>query len=660
LKYRARPAGSARRAERSGGAGGGRGPAWYAHPAFVSAAAALLLHLPALANGFVRDDHDLVAANPFLRRPGWLFQLLASDFWASSGGDSGLWRPVVLLSYWIDGRLGGWQPGLFHLTNVVLHAATTALVALLAAQGGAPRVAALVAGLWFAAMPAHVESVAWISGRTDVLCAVFFAAALVLDRRARAAGAALPGAWAVAAFALSLLSKEAAAPLPLVFAIACRVEPGPIPATPRRVAAWCAPYLAVLAAYLVAHGAVTSAASAPAWVDAAERAARHRAGWTMLPGFVAFLWPWYPHSPERWLPRPSSATSPEVLAGAAAVALALALLGLAVARRSRTALPLAVFLVATGVPVALAVSRGYVTFAERLLYLPSIGAAWLGGLAIATWGARGGAHRALAGATAAVLVAASSWRTATLLPTWRDDATMFETMVRVQPRHPEARVGWAGVLIERGRETEAEAQLSEAERLDPRQPALHAARSLLALRRGDWARALADARRALELEPNRHEARLVEATALMRLERLDEAEGRVADLRRRVPGEPGVETLWGQLQLLRGRPGEAFAALSVAARWAPDDPAVAYALGVAGLGSGRTGEARAALKQAVRLAPAHYDAWLRLAWAEHLLRDDGAAEVALSAAERLPQAADGRVVAVRARIRAGEGRDPAR
>src|SRR5678815_5786683 len=90
------------------------GPAWWLHPALGPAIVALLLYLPVRSGGFVRDDRDLFAVNPFFRRPGNLGHLLGSDFWSSSGFDSGLWRPLVTLSFWIDGRLGAWLPAWFH------------------------------------------------------------------------------------------------------------------------------------------------------------------------------------------------------------------------------------------------------------------------------------------------------------------------------------------------------------------------------------------------------------------------------------------------------------------------------------------------------------------------------------------------------------------
>src|SRR5262245_31413022 len=91
---------------------------------------ALLLHLPSLGNGFVRDDVPLIVENPLLRTPGGLATLLGGDFLAATGFTSGLWRPLPLLVFWIEGRLGGWTPLLFHAANVGLYTATTLVLSL--------------------------------------------------------------------------------------------------------------------------------------------------------------------------------------------------------------------------------------------------------------------------------------------------------------------------------------------------------------------------------------------------------------------------------------------------------------------------------------------------------------------------------------------------
>ena len=86
------------------------------------------------------------------------------------------YRPVVYLSYWFDRVLGGESPGIGHLSNLMFHAAAALLVGALAARLLRDDVGGLAAGLVFATHPVHVESIAWVAGRSDVLCAIFTSA----------------------------------------------------------------------------------------------------------------------------------------------------------------------------------------------------------------------------------------------------------------------------------------------------------------------------------------------------------------------------------------------------------------------------------------------------------------------------------------------------
>jgi len=617
----------------------------------------VILYLPALGYDFVRDDHSMIERNPFMRREGWLGKLLISDFWSSSGGSSGLWRPLVILSYWLEGRLAHFTPALFHAVNLLLHAGAAAWVAALLVQCRVPRAAALMGSLWFAAMPAHVESVAWIAGRTDVLCAAFFLLALWLDRRARAQGRSWPGPAAVGSLALALASKEAAVPFALVAAVADRVERPEAPPSARL--RWLSAYAGVTALYVALHARWASAVSLPAYIDAALRARRSWGAWTMLPGYLSFLWPWVTHSPDRAPALPRQPFDFAVMAGAALL-LGVGVLTVALAlRSSRVATPLACFWMPLLPSIGMALSRGYVAYAERLVYLPSAGAAWLLGLGLGPLLAPradsrpvplAGAMRWIAGSLAAVMVVGSAAETARILPDWRNDGTMYRAMARAQPRNAMARVGLAEVLQSQGREAEALEELRAAESLDPRLPEVQVSRAGYHLRRGEWSEVLARSRLALASDSTRAEARLLEATALLRLRRLDEARERLARLRAGDPADPAIESLWGQLLMLEGRFDEALPPLERASRWTPDDPSLAFALGNVSLRLGRAGEARAAFERTVAIDSRYYDGWLRLALACHLLGDSAARDAALERASLLPESRDGRVAELRSRL----------
>ncbi|HEY6837179.1 MAG TPA: hypothetical protein VI389_00415, partial [Geobacteraceae bacterium] len=219
-----------------------------AHPptrrtlAIIAAGIALVtfcIYLKTLQNGFLEwDDGTYVTENPHLSTFGPAFLS-----WAFFGSYAANWHPLTWISHALDYAVWGLDPRGHHLTNVILHAANTMLVTVLAvrladvaagregAAGGAGKeqlIAGAVTGLLFGLHPLHVESVAWVAERKDLLCAFFFLAS-VLAYLAYGRGTASREAAAfprdrmylasLGLFFLALLSKPMAVSLPLVLLI---------------------------------------------------------------------------------------------------------------------------------------------------------------------------------------------------------------------------------------------------------------------------------------------------------------------------------------------------------------------------------------------------------------------------------------------------------
>jgi protein O-mannosyl-transferase len=138
------------------------------------------VYYPALSCQFVDlDDPIYVSSNPHLQG-GWNVQKLA---WAFQAGYASNWHPLTWLSHLLDLRLYGLNPAGHHLTNLILHALNSVLLFLLLrrmtrAQWRSAMVAAL-----FALHPLHVESIAWVSERKDVLSGFFFLLTLMAYAR---------------------------------------------------------------------------------------------------------------------------------------------------------------------------------------------------------------------------------------------------------------------------------------------------------------------------------------------------------------------------------------------------------------------------------------------------------------------------------------------
>jgi Flp pilus assembly protein TadD len=136
--------------------------------------------------------------------------------WAFTTGQDANWHPLTWIAHMADVQLFGVTPGSHHVMNVVLHIANTILLfVVLFEMTGALGRSAFVAGL-FASHPLHVESVAWISERKDVLSTLFWM--LTLWAYARFVREPRPGRYVVMAtvFALGLMAKPMLVTLPVV------------------------------------------------------------------------------------------------------------------------------------------------------------------------------------------------------------------------------------------------------------------------------------------------------------------------------------------------------------------------------------------------------------------------------------------------------------
>jgi Flp pilus assembly protein TadD len=140
--------------------------------------AALLPYLNSLDNGFVLDDQELIVANSAVRGSAALGAFFTSDFWeAQNQGTSNHYRPMEMVSFALNHRLGGVEPLGCHLTNLLLHIMVCILL-LLVLRRLLPRgMLALAAALLFAVHPVNTEAVSAVGGRAFLLAALFFFAA---------------------------------------------------------------------------------------------------------------------------------------------------------------------------------------------------------------------------------------------------------------------------------------------------------------------------------------------------------------------------------------------------------------------------------------------------------------------------------------------------
>lgn len=404
--------------------------------AALVAAATLAAFSPLLSAGFLAfDDTWLVQKNPRVN-PG----LTAGGvLWAFSTLDSGFYNPLATLSHMLDWTLYGPWAGGHHLTSVLVHAASAALLLLfLFRSTGRLCPSALVAGL-FALHPLNVESVAWVSERKDVLATFFlFASLLAYVRYARAREVR----WYAAAVALALaalLSKPSVVMAPallLVLDVWPLGRVGEIDPEGRwkrwgrlllEKAPLLAAGLAVTALTVAAQrrlGAVSSLEEIPFALRAGNALASYALYiWKGLwPADLSILYPFEPDLLLEW-----------VLAGALFLALALALALRWPWKPASVTSGVAWYALAL-MPMLGLVQAGLQARADRYTYVPLVGLFWalVWGAAEAA-GGRAWLLRALfvLGLCWAGVLGGLSWRRA---HDWRDTETLFQAAVRANPK----------------------------------------------------------------------------------------------------------------------------------------------------------------------------------------------------------------------------------
>jgi cytochrome c-type biogenesis protein CcmH/NrfG len=403
-------------------------------------------------------------------------------------------------------ELFGMNAGAHHLVNVGLHCSNALLVfAVFLALTGAVWPSGFVAAL-FALHPLHVESVAWVAERKDVLSAIFW----LLTMGAYVLYTRRPG-WlrylaVVGCFALGLMAKPMLVTLPFVLLL---LDIWPLRRLPLQSSS--VPVLARLVAEkvpLLALAAIASVVAFQVQRNWGAMPTEAQLPWTVRGGnalvsYVRYLgmmvWPvnlavFYPH--------------PGALPLRVVVSAGLMLAGVTVwvMRAARVRPSLAVgwlWYVGTLLPVIGLVQVGLQARADRYTYLPLLGLFVMAAWGLADWLGRWRWGRvALAGGAVAVISACAA-ATGQQVAVWRNSVTLFEHALAAGWESPLAHYNLAHALAKQGRTAEAITQYREALRLKPDEPKTHDNLGLLLADQGRTAEAIAEIREALRLKPDR-------------------------------------------------------------------------------------------------------------------------------------------------------------
>ena len=600
---------------------------WCVYGALLLAICAVYLQVSHFA--FVNfDDPEYIAGNNHIRAGlTW-----AGIKWAFTSTTAANWFPLTWISNMAVCQIFGLDSGWHHLVNVLLHAlASLFLFAALRRMTGALWPSAFVAFV-FALHPLHVESVAWVAERKDVLCAFFWCLTMWCYARYVERPSPLRYAWVVLAFCGGLMSKSMIVTLPLVLLL---LDFWPLRRPWRRNLLWeKVPLLGLAGAVsmltLVSQQkghAVRSLTTLPFTLRL------QNAAWTYLAYMGRMFWPaklavYYPYSHHF---------------SAAQILAAVVVLGgitILAARWFRQYPYLAVgwfWYLGTLVPVIGFVQVGGQSSADRYTYLPTIGLT-----IVLAWAAVDFVKRypqfqkAVLGAAAAA-VAICAVLTAIQTSYWANSGRLFQhatevtndnfiadnnladyyltemrtadarapvlEALRLNPYYPEAHVNLATILRRTGQFGESERQYLEAIQLQSINPGAHSGYGALLLQEGRAFQAAGEFAKVIELQPEDAEARYNLGRVLMAIGRFDQG---VAQLNEAIRLRPDYADAYHSLAVAlagRGRLNEAVDEFREEARLRPRDASVRNSLGMLLAGIGRLDEAIVEYSAALRIQP---------------------------------------------------------
>jgi len=391
---------------------------------------AILVYLNSLGNDFVWDDTELIVNNPSVHNLSALPEFFQSHFWSQSNQPSarGYFRPLILLSYAFDYAIWGPNPLGFHITNVLWHVLASVMVCLLVMRLTSSQTAAMLTGVIFAVHPVHVESVAFISGRTDVIATALslISIHLFIDKR--------DGPWMIprmlfslVLFALAVFAKEIALVVPVLLLLGEMIEPSQDNKRGRftiHLLFWVVLGLHLLMRFGMlkivpqVQGRLTSAE----WLYTMPVVVLDYARLLVAPI----------HLCADYAVKVRETMNPLSVVALILLLVACGAVGSLIGRKKLTGFFAAWILL--GLLPVLQVIPISVLQAERFLYMPSVGFCALAGLlGAAIYERVGGSRKKIVAALFAVIILALSIRTTIRNTAWKDEFTLYKTTASSAP-----------------------------------------------------------------------------------------------------------------------------------------------------------------------------------------------------------------------------------
>ena len=574
-------------------------------------AVTLAAYSPVFRNGFINyDDDAYVTKNPHVKA-GLTSVSLA---WAFNVGFAGNWHPLTWMSHMLDYQLYGDKAADHHATSLILHLASTVLLFLIFRRmTGALWKSAFVAAL-FALHPLHVESVAWVAERKDVLSTLFWVLAMgayVLYTERPSIGRYLAIALL---FGLGLMAKPMLVTLPLVLLL---LDYWPLDRVRR---GWSLvrekiPLLAMsvgsgIITFIAQHrgGAVASLEEFPTGVRIANALAAYAGyvGKTIVPRHLAIF---YPH-PGSSMPVWQVIGSSVFLAGAT-------ILAVYYGRKRRYLLVGWLWYVITLIPVIGLVQVGRQAMADRYTYVPLIGIFIIAAMGLTELvGEKRNAGTGDLGATlprlAALVLIPLAILAGRQVGYWRNSEVLFQHALDVTKNNYLAHINLGMALGDEGRFDEAISQFQESLKIKSNDDMAHFSLGGVLMDKGELDAAAAEFRTAIKITPTyamaHYNLGLVFAMQGMR-------QPAMMEYRKALEINPSMAPAHNNLGAAlasEGKVQEAIGHFRKAIRIEPNQAMAHFNLGTALLGQGKTDEAISEYRKSILSNPDYPNAYYNL------------------------------------------------
>ena len=450
---------------------------------------AILSSAIGIANKFAYDDVDIVELNSAVHTLHRWWLEFGNSYWPKAIGGDG-YRPITIIAFKIEWAIGGGSPIAYHAANILLYAAVSLLVFMLARRM-LPFWAAWVVGALFAVHPVHVEAVANIVGQSEMLVALPVLAATLLYLRDRRVGELRwsTAGWILLLYTIACFAKEHAVVLPAILLAAELTVLDDASSVRDRLLRLRPFYLATVAlavAFIAARSRALADHSFSGFqpflpfsalgISAVDRALTAVG---VVPQWIRLLY-WPAHLSADYGPPAVEVAQGVSISQLPGLLLLVSILAIGVVTRKRQ--PVIAFGIAI-VCAALLPSSNFILpagiiIAERTLFLPSVGAMLIvGGTALVVaerirntrW--ERGVATAAPVACAAVLVAGLA-RSVTRTPVWRDNPTLFAQSVLDEPDSYRTHYVLGTWYMEHERKSDAELEFRKGLKLFPYDPYL--------------------------------------------------------------------------------------------------------------------------------------------------------------------------------------------